>query len=1291
MELSTIVRACVHRLPDANELNIIKQKLPASADRYSVEQVTTALLACPTARALARRDHLFALVHGGRDRATVLREVMRVVRGFVIVNTFVLLLCLGALGVAVAEQALPVQFAEATGVIVCVALLLVCAVVGLIGACRLQADLEKDDDGRETPAQRLIEGYFWVVLPLTLLVLAFGLIALILPSEVDADALGSLGATFPDRLDAIASALSVRLTTDDGGRGAHGVAEVQRALSRFRYAEATLALALAAVLGVSLFLAARIVTLFEIVQGMLHNLALLTLALCSALVYLGVLGQLALTLHTERVAVDATVERGVRLVMGGVIALGALLVPTAILGLSGARLESPTALRAFEWLVLPQSIALLSFGGLALAWHHTSAHDAFGRFVSAHCSDLLRLGPESFFANLAPSASCRKYYGVGVTALNGSIVTGAGPAVGIGGEVSCSREGEAAYAWEYERSAPYDYYGGRGLGGGARRRLSPSPSSLSSAGTCGNSNLYGCLNTRGCCTALVDALDVYSYIAAIVSLVAAVVMLLGALGAMYMRRKLLVPFAAIGTGGGTVLAGQRDAELIEGGLGNPSLVRAQSSFTTLSVEAQRRHGVLTHRYYGTIGMLAILGIVSLALAPAAARQIVRFRPNDSPEAVGDCPLLNATNFTLLASAPPPPPPPPPLPPTNPPSAPALPAAPPAPPPPSPLPSVPPPSPPPTPPPPTVPPPPSQPPTPPPPPANAPAAPAAPPLSPSLPPSAPPPPPPPLRPPLPPSPNVPSPHTPPPAPPSAPPPSAPAANATVLGRIYFVTPPAVRGAITPPTHSAPIDGDAHVHLRLVRAHPPSPNSPSPPPRSSAPVTRATAIDIGGGFQMSELPAGEYAVDVTAAPAGTLANAGYEMLALVRTVSLFDRLLTPLSIGVLLLSNRSADAADAAAGQVTYVALSWDSAALSSLELRLAFALEETTGAEKGGLTLALKEAASGMPGGWGWQTQYASKLRRCEVWRGRPSCGGATWSAASDAWSCGAPTCTSAVLQTTAGGYSCEARMKWLQSPFGGSLASLESCRRVADEYSKECGACAPLDGVSDASTSRTEVIAIAKWHPYSPYHVAASAPRRLCRGYGQPSSPFIPGGSVSVDCVGNCQNGRGYCYASDDGVCGNCALFDADPSRGQVLCADVAGGHAPQGGPLPGDTSWHAGCADPARVTGIVGKCTAGAWARARPTLTVISAGQLVATAQPGAHRVGSNATSQGPLDFASVLCIDPQANQGQGYGAGGGASIQSTSALLDLVGYELLKAAPTCEVAVELAREVGGKDVPGC
>ena len=101
----------------------------------------------------------------------------------------------------------------------------------------------------------------------------------------------------------------------------------------------------------------------------------------------------------------------------------------------------------------------------------------------------------------------------------------------------------------------------------------------------------------------------------------------------------------------------------------------------------------------------------------------------------------------------------------------------------------------------------------------------------------------------------------------------------------------------------------------------------------------------------------------------------------------------------------------------------------------------------------------------------------------------------------------------------------------------------------------------------------------------------LCRGYGRPSSPSVAGGGNTVDCVGDCTTGRGYCYARSyqgERICANCVLWD--PVGSEVLC------DFPQGGPIPGTPEWAEGvrleqCANRTRLAAV------SAWGRAAAEL----------------------------------------------------------------------------------------------
>ena len=57
------------------------------------------------------------------------------------------------------ERATLGVFPEALGTAVCSGLLLILVAVALCGSARLRSDLAIDDDGKETVAQRMVEGY----------------------------------------------------------------------------------------------------------------------------------------------------------------------------------------------------------------------------------------------------------------------------------------------------------------------------------------------------------------------------------------------------------------------------------------------------------------------------------------------------------------------------------------------------------------------------------------------------------------------------------------------------------------------------------------------------------------------------------------------------------------------------------------------------------------------------------------------------------------------------------------------------------------------------------------------------------------------------------------------------------------------------------------------------------------------------------------------------------------------------------------------------------------------------
>ena len=110
--------------------------------------------------------------------------------------------------------------------------------------------------------------------------------------------------------------------------------------------------------------------------------------------------------------------------------------------------------------------------------------------------------------------------------------------------------------------------------------------------------------------------------------------------------------------------------------------------------------------------------------------------------------------------------------------------------------------------------------------------------------------------------------------------------------------------------------------------------------------------------------------------------------------------------------------------------------------------------------------------------------------------------------------------------------------------------------------------------TQSELVSVSKFRPGTEYTLYARRSDRRCYGYNLHSSPLRPGGNTTVDCVGDCTTGEGYCYAFEeangDVGCASCALWDAE-AKGMVSCLEYG---LPQGGPLPGTSEWddHGGC-----------------------------------------------------------------------------------------------------------------------
>ena len=300
--------------------------------------------------------------------------------------------------------------------------------------------------------------------------------------------------------------------------------------------------------------------------------------------------------------------------------------------------------------------------------------------------------------------------------------------------------------------------------------------------------------------------------------------------------------------------------------------------------------------------------------------------------------------------------------------------------------------------------------------------------------------------------------------------------------------------------------------------------------------------GGAYSMTELYPGTYTLIVSAPSL-------FVVEGLHRTVTTVNHETAFKSVGIVIHCSKSSPLAPCSTKAApTKMVLVWDRLPYDNLDLRLSF----------------------GQVGG----------ASRCDTFSGRPRCGGAEWSGTSDRWRCDAPRCTSNVLQRLVGDggntATCETRIEALIT-LGLFPIERDACAEVASQFplEAECGPCAPSPTAQPALAAgfaRAEVIALTSIQSQGPYLLSVDAPLRLCHGY-----QLAAAGGGTVDCIGNCATGRGYCRALGD-ACAPCQLWlgatpgfdagsgpggDAEPNQ-QDLCPP---GEA-QGGPIPYSVEW---------------------------------------------------------------------------------------------------------------------------
>ncbi|KAL1499523.1 hypothetical protein AB1Y20_011726 [Prymnesium parvum] len=169
--------------------------------------------------------------------------------------------------------------------------------------------------------------------------------------------------------------------------------------------------------------------------------------------------------------------------------------------------------------------------------------------------------------------------------------------------------------------------------------------------------------------------------------------------------------------------------------------------------------------------------------------------------------------------------------------------------------------------------------------------------------------------------------------------------------------------------------------------------------------------------------------------------------------------------------------------------------------------------------------------------------RCEVWEGRPYCGRAVWTEAS-------LPCTAAAAAVCGNPF--------LKCFFDASCSSNPAqvgCFAGGQQTCRFCGSLPYTACPSDSVAAVREVAQVVTMSALAPsaYNIFVNAPRRLCLGFGLAAPPLYAGGpDGTVDCIGNCKTGTGYCYATLDNKSQSCLLYAPGGyvPFGQRLCSD---------------------------------------------------------------------------------------------------------------------------------------------
>ena len=301
-ETSAVLAACSHSGQTAFTPSIVCDAFLATKDSALV-----------SAAVRTQRDHDFMRAHHGRTHRQVLRSMLCSVWYFSLLNVLLLPASLLALLYALLEVATSDgAYLGASGFAAGAAICLLMSAVGIRAMCLVRGDLRRADDGRTTRAQRLAELWFWVMLCATIVIVLLTIFLGILPLVNDTP--GRLVQTVgraPAKLMSLAQQFGM---VTGAGTGAVGAAESTLRSILFAGTVAGCATSLGLLLG--LVAAARIATVYEIVEGFMLFAAFLFTLAGAVLAYSGGLGLAFTTIQTGRVPMPDSLKLGLLVVFG---------------------------------------------------------------------------------------------------------------------------------------------------------------------------------------------------------------------------------------------------------------------------------------------------------------------------------------------------------------------------------------------------------------------------------------------------------------------------------------------------------------------------------------------------------------------------------------------------------------------------------------------------------------------------------------------------------------------------------------------------------------------------------------------------------------------------------------------------------------------------------------------------------------------------------------------------------------------------------------------------------------